>query len=76
MFDNLQCRLRGHSDETTVEYQWDIPTHPSVIPDSHLRGGYVSCEWVRCGRCGRLLESRTIPTEDAPSPVETAPLLG
>lgn len=75
MFDQLKCMLFGHSDEVESEYHWDIPLRPYLVSDDCMRDGFVSCEWELCSRCGDLIESKPVPTEEAPSPVETAPLI-
>lgn len=75
MFAHLKCTLFGHTEDVEIEYHWDIPLRPSLVPDECMRDGFVSCEWERCARCGRLLDTTTIPTEEAPSPVKAAPLI-
>jgi len=75
MFDRLKCTIFGHSEEFESEYHWDIPLNPAFISDECMRDGFVSCQWDRCARCGDLIETTPVPTEEAPSPVETAPLI-
>lgn len=75
MFEWVVCKIDGHTEATETEYHWDVPLYPSLVPDECMRDGFVSCKWHYCSRCGVFLESENVPTEEAPSPIETAPLL-
>lgn len=75
MFQYVICKITGHTDKTEVEYQWDIPLRPASVPDECMRDGFVSCKWHYCPRCGDFIKSESVPTDEAPSPTETAPLI-
>lgn len=75
MFESIRCSVWGHTGETDEEYQWDVPFFPSLIPEECTDGGFASYKWKRCQRCESLLETELVPTAEAPSPIETAPLL-
>lgn len=75
MFEWVVCKIDGHTEETETEYHWDVPMYPSRVSDECMRDGFVSSKWHYCRRCGKLLETENVPTEEAPPPIETAPLL-
>lgn len=75
MFEHITCAIFGHTDDYDEQYHWDVPLHPSIIDDECMRDGFVSCKWECCSRCGALIDSTPVPTEEAPSPVKTAPLI-
>jgi len=71
---SLACSIFGHT-ETKTEYHWDIPLYPSHIDDQYKDSGFASYKWEKCKRCNQTITKTLIKTEDAPSPIKTAPLL-
>lgn len=75
MLEALTCKLLGHAEDTEIRYYWDIPLNPVSTADECMEDGFVACRSKHCSRCGHEFTTINIPTEDAPDPRETTPLL-